>query len=287
MMAKAVLLLASLVFLGIGVVFLVAPVHWATLVEIELPTSMARTDLRATYGGFDLGWSVVVRDITQRKREEQQRRLLSSITVQSPDAILSIDSEGRITSWNLGAEKMYGYSATEIVGRPWLELAPPEREADYRMAVSPGKPDSPQVVDTLARARGGRLLPVRLSASVLRVEDGGEIEVWGDGEQTRTFLHIDECLDGVLRLMRSDWTGPVNIGSEEMVTINQLAALAARIADKRITIRHIPGPLGVRGRRSDNQLIFKKLQWKPSRPLEYGIRRTYAWIEEGAWSFMK
>jgi nucleoside-diphosphate-sugar epimerase len=80
--------------------------------------------------------------------------------------------------------------------------------------------------------------------------------------------------------MRSDWTGPVNIGSEEMVTINQLATLAARVADKRIAIRHIPGPLGVRGRRSDNQLIFKKLQWKPSRPLEYGIRRTYGWIEE-------
>jgi nucleoside-diphosphate-sugar epimerase len=128
---------------------------------------------------------------------------------------------------------------------------------------------------------GGReKAPAAICRKVAEVEDGGEIEVWGDGEQTRTFLHIDECLDGVLRLMRSDWTGPVNIGSEEMVTINQLAALAARIADKRITIRHVPGPLGVRGRRSDNQLIFKKLQWKPSRPLEEGVRRTYAWIEE-------
>jgi GDP-D-mannose 3',5'-epimerase len=128
---------------------------------------------------------------------------------------------------------------------------------------------------------GGReKAPAAICRKVAEVEDGGEIEVWGDGEQTRTFLHIDECLDGVLRLMRSDWTGPVNIGSEEMVTINQLAALAARIADKRITLRHVPGPLGVRGRRSDNQLIFKKLQWRPSRPLEYGIRRTYTWIEE-------
>jgi GDP-D-mannose 3',5'-epimerase len=128
---------------------------------------------------------------------------------------------------------------------------------------------------------GGReKAPAAICRKVAEVEDGGEIDVWGDGEQTRTFLHIDECLDGVLRLMRSDWTGPVNIGSEEMVTINQLAALAAGIADKRITIRHIPGPLGVRGRRSDNELIFKKLGWKPSRPLEYGIRRTYAWIEE-------
>jgi nucleoside-diphosphate-sugar epimerase len=128
---------------------------------------------------------------------------------------------------------------------------------------------------------GGReKAPAAICRKVAEVEDGGEIEVWGDGEQTRTFLHIDECLDGMLRLMRSDWTGPVNIGSEEMVTINQLAALAARVANKRITIRHVPGPLGVRGRRSDNQLILKKLQWKPSRPLEYGIRRTYAWIEE-------
>jgi nucleoside-diphosphate-sugar epimerase len=128
---------------------------------------------------------------------------------------------------------------------------------------------------------GGReKAPAAICRKVAEVEDGGEIEIWGDGEQTRTFLHIDECLDGVLRLIRSEWTGPVNIGSEEMVTINQLAALAARIADKRITIRHVPGPLGVRGRRSDNQLIFKKLQWKPSQPLEYGIRRTYAWIEE-------
>jgi nucleoside-diphosphate-sugar epimerase len=128
---------------------------------------------------------------------------------------------------------------------------------------------------------GGReKAPAAICRKVAEVDDGGEIDVWGDGEQTRTFLHIDECLDGVLRLMRSDWTGPVNIGSEEMVTINQLATLAARVADKRIAIRHIPGPLGVRGRRSDNQLIFKKLQWKPSRPLEYGIRRTYGWIEE-------
>jgi nucleoside-diphosphate-sugar epimerase len=128
---------------------------------------------------------------------------------------------------------------------------------------------------------GGReKAPAAICRKVAEAEDGGEIEIWGDGEQTRTFLHIDECLDGVLRLMRSDWTGPANIGSEEMVTINQLAALAARIADKRVTIHHVPGPLGVRGRRSDNQLIYKKLQWKPSRSLEYGIRRTYAWIEE-------
>jgi nucleoside-diphosphate-sugar epimerase len=128
---------------------------------------------------------------------------------------------------------------------------------------------------------GGReKAPAAICRKVVEVEDGGEIEIWGDGKQTRTFLYIDECLDGVLHLTRSDWTGPVNIGSEEMVTINQLVALVARIASKRITVRHVPGPLGVRGRRSDNQLVLKKLQWKPGRPLEEGIRRTYSWIEE-------
>jgi nucleoside-diphosphate-sugar epimerase len=128
---------------------------------------------------------------------------------------------------------------------------------------------------------GGReKAPAAVCRKVVEVEDGGEIEIWGDGKQTRTFLYIDECLDGVLNLTRSDWTGPVNIGSEEMVTINQLVALVARIASKRITVRHVPGPLGVRGRRSDNQLVLKKLQWKPGRPLEEGIRRTYSWIEE-------
>jgi nucleoside-diphosphate-sugar epimerase len=128
---------------------------------------------------------------------------------------------------------------------------------------------------------GGReKAPAAVCRKVAEAEDGGEIEIWGDGKQTRTFLYIDECLDGVLRLTRSDWTGPVNIGSEEMVTINQLVELVARVANKRVSVRHIPGPLGVRGRRSDNALVLKKLQWKPSRPLEEGIRRTYGWIEE-------
>jgi GDP-D-mannose 3',5'-epimerase len=128
---------------------------------------------------------------------------------------------------------------------------------------------------------GGReKAPAAICRKVAEVDDGGQIEIWGDGEQTRTFLYIDECLDGVLCLTRSDWTGPVNIGSEEMVTINQLAALAARIANKRITVRHVPGPQGVRGRRSDNDLVFRKLKWKPSLPLAEGMRRTYSWIED-------
>lgn len=105
------------------------------------------------------------------------------------------------------------------------------------------------------------------------------IEVWGDGRQTRSFLYIDECLEGTLRLMRSDFSGPVNIGSEEMVTINQLAELIMQIAGIRLEIRHVKGPTGVRGRNSDNTLISEKLGWKPSQPLIEGLRITYQWVE--------
>ena len=128
---------------------------------------------------------------------------------------------------------------------------------------------------------GGReKAPAAVCRKVAEASDDGEIEIWGDGEQTRTFLYIDEGLEGVLRLTRSDWTGPVNRGSDEMVSINGLASLVARIAGKQLKVRHIPGPQGVRGRRSDNQLIHEKLGWKPTRPLEEGLRRTYRWIAE-------
>lgn len=106
------------------------------------------------------------------------------------------------------------------------------------------------------------------------------IEVWGDGKQTRSFLYIDDCLEGTLRLMRSSWTGPVNIGSEEMVTIDELAQIIMDIAGKRLEIRHVPGPVGVRGRNSDNRLIREKLNWEPSIPLRKGLEITYRWIEE-------
>ena len=109
--------------------------------------------------------------------------------------------------------------------------------------------------------------------------DGEAIEVWGDGRQTRSFLYIDECLEGTIRLMRSGWTGPVNIGSEEMVTINQLAEIVMGIAGKRARIKHIEGPQGVRGRNSDNRLISEKLGWQPTQPLAEGLRKTYSWIE--------
>jgi GDP-D-mannose 3',5'-epimerase len=109
-------------------------------------------------------------------------------------------------------------------------------------------------------------------------EDGGEIEVWGDGKQTRSFLYIDECIEATRRMMDSDFIGPVNIGSEEMVTINQLVDTAARVANKQVEKNHIPGPLGVRGRNSNNDLIREKLGWDYSQTLEEGIRKTYNWI---------
>jgi GDP-D-mannose 3',5'-epimerase len=122
--------------------------------------------------------------------------------------------------------------------------------------------------------------PAAICRKVAMAKTGGEIEIWGDGKQTRSFLYIDECLEGTLRLMQSPWTGPVNIGSEEMVTLNQLAEMVMDIAGKKLSIKHIPGPLGVRGRKSDNRLIQEKLNWKPSQPLRQGLEKTYAWIEK-------
>jgi len=128
--------------------------------------------------------------------------------------------------------------------------------------------------------QGGReKAPAALCRKVAMVPDGGEIEVWGDGLQTRSFLYVDECLEGTIRLMRSEFSSPVNIGSDEMISINDLAAMVARIAGKRIRRKNIAGPLGVRGRNSDNKLIQEKLGWRPTQKLEDGIRRTYAWIQ--------
>ena len=109
---------------------------------------------------------------------------------------------------------------------------------------------------------------------------GGAIEVWGDGEQTRSFLFIDECIEATRRLMDSNFLGPVNIGSEEMVTINQLVDTAARVAGKEVQKMHIDGPLGVRGRNSNNDLIRENLGWDYEQTLEEGIRKTYEWINE-------
>jgi GDP-D-mannose 3', 5'-epimerase len=128
---------------------------------------------------------------------------------------------------------------------------------------------------------GGReKAPAAVCRKVVSARNNGAIEIWGDGKQTRSFLYIDECLEGVVRLMRSSFTGPVNIGSEEMVTINQLAEMVIKISGKRLSITNVPGPEGVRGRRSDNRLIKAKLGWEPSEKLVLGIQKTYAWINK-------
>ena len=129
-----------------------------------------------------------------------------------------------------------------------------------------------------AWAGGREKAPAAMCRKVAEVEDGGEIEMWGDGEQTRSFLYIDECLDGVRRLMESEFMGPVNIGSDEQISINGLVAMVAEIAGKKLTNNHIPGPEGVRGRSSDNALIQAKLNWRPSQSLRVGIKKTYEWI---------
>jgi nucleoside-diphosphate-sugar epimerase len=127
---------------------------------------------------------------------------------------------------------------------------------------------------------GKEKVPAAICRKVAEALEGGEIEVWGDGQQTRSFLYIDECIEGMLRLMRSDFEGPVNIGSEEMVTVNELAQHVINISGKNITIKNTDGPTGVRGRNSDNKLIQEKLGWSPSYPLYDGLTKTYKWISK-------
>ena len=127
---------------------------------------------------------------------------------------------------------------------------------------------------------GGReKAPAAICRKIAEIQDeSGQIDVWGDGEQTRSFLHIDECIDGTLRVMRSEKMGPFNIGSEQMVTINQLVQMVSRAANKTVNINNIPGPEGVRGRNSHNGLIFSQIGWKPKQTLEAGIAPTYEWV---------
>lgn len=129
---------------------------------------------------------------------------------------------------------------------------------------------------------GREKAPAAICRKVAMAKDGDEIEIWGDGKQTRTFLYIDECLKGMRRLMDSDFTGPVNIGSDERISINGLVKIVAEIAGKHIKIRNRPEvkAVGVRGRSSDNTLIKEKLGWAPNYPLRKGLEKTYAWIEK-------
>lgn len=125
---------------------------------------------------------------------------------------------------------------------------------------------------------GKEKAPAALSRKIAEAENGKYIDVWGDGLQTRSFLYIDECITGTKKLLRSNFCGPVNIGSSEMISINDLAKMIIQISGKNIKINNIPGPEGVRGRNSDNNLIMAELGWAPSQKLEDGIKKTYTWI---------
>lgn len=127
---------------------------------------------------------------------------------------------------------------------------------------------------------GKEKAPAALCRKVAEIENGGTVEIWGDGKQTRSFLYIEDCLDGITKLIRSDLTGPYNIGSEEMISINDFAKLIAGIAKKEINIKNIDGPLGVRGRNSDNRKISSELGWQPKYSLEQGIKMLYEWVEK-------
>lgn len=127
---------------------------------------------------------------------------------------------------------------------------------------------------------GKEKAPAALCRKAAEAKDGGEVEVWGDGQQTRSFLYIDECIEGIRRLMKSDFKGPVNIGSEEMISINDFTRMIIEISGKDLSINNVPGPEGVRGRNSDNDLIEEKLGWKPTLPLREGMKKTYEWIKE-------
>ncbi len=125
---------------------------------------------------------------------------------------------------------------------------------------------------------GKEKAPAALCRKVAEAENGGTIQVWGDGVQTRSFLYIDECVEGTLRLARSNFEGPVNIGSTEMISINDLARMVISISGKDLQISNIPGPQGVRGRNSENTMIAERLGWAPSQPLRAGLEKSYAWI---------
>jgi nucleoside-diphosphate-sugar epimerase len=125
---------------------------------------------------------------------------------------------------------------------------------------------------------GKEKAPAALCRKVATVDPGGTIEIWGPGTQTRSFLFIDECLEGIEKLMNSDFTGPVNLGSERMISINNLVYLIAGLVNKSVTIKNIPGPMGVMGRTSDNRLIREKLNWAPHEKLEDGLMKTFNWI---------
>jgi nucleoside-diphosphate-sugar epimerase len=167
---------------------------------------------------------------------------------------------------NYGWEKLYGEKLYEAYQR------------NYGLNVRIGRFHN--IFGPYGTFKGGKeKAPAALCRKVAECLDGGQIDIWGDGLQTRSFLYIDECVEAILKLMDSNFNNPLNIGSEEIVSINTLANYIIDISGKEIYLNHIDGPQGVRGRNSDNKLIKEKLNWKPSQPLYDGLIKTYEWIK--------
>jgi GDP-D-mannose 3',5'-epimerase len=137
------------------------------------------------------------------------------------------------------------------------------------------------VYGPLGTYEGGReKAPAAISRKVALAKDGGTIDIWGDGEQTRSFMYVDDCVEGLLRLMASGFAHPLNLGTDRLVTINGLVDIVSQIAGKKLVKKHdLDKPQGVRGRNSDNSLLRKVLSWEPSISLESGLAKTYSWIE--------
>ncbi|MDO8689276.1 MAG: NAD-dependent epimerase/dehydratase family protein [Dehalococcoidia bacterium] len=125
---------------------------------------------------------------------------------------------------------------------------------------------------------GAEKAPAAICRKVAMAPDGGFVEVWGDGKQTRSFMYIDDCVEGIYRIMQAGYSAPVNLGSTELITINALTELVIAISGKHLKIKNVPGPQGVRGRNSDNNELIRRLNWEPSIPLKVGMQKTYEWV---------
>lgn len=177
----------------------------------------------------------------------------------------------------LPADPQDGYGWEKLYTEKFYEYASQDYGIDVRIV------RFHNVYGTLGTYDGGReKAPAALCRKIVKAtkENNFEVEIWGDGEQTRSFMYIDDCLEGIYRLFNSDFNKPLNLGSDRMVSINELAEIIANVAEKNITLKHIDGPQGVRGRNSDNTLLRQVLGWEPSVSLEEGLKITYDWISE-------
>src|SRR5437588_1103189 len=175
------------------------------------------------------------------------------------------------------------YPAAPQDGYGWEKLMA-ERTCEYfqdEFGLATRVPRFHNIYGPRGTFEGGReKAPAAICRKVALADDGASIEVWGDGEQTRSFCYIDDCVEGIFRIMQSDYSAPLNLGRDDMVTINELVTLVARVAGKRLSVVHVEGPQGVRGRNSDNTRLRQVLGWEPSVTLEAGLAETYAWIEK-------